>query len=369
LLILIYSLTQQALWVSLVLITQFVAKILAGPLLATWSDTQDRKRVMIIADVGRAILVALIPLIGTQSLPILLVLVFCVEVLTSLFTPAANAAIPDLVQQDRLDEANGLMDFARRFSDVAFVGAAGVLVGSIGPAFAFYFDALTYLASSLLLFGLPSLASKESGHAGFWVRAREGVRFLWENRTIRITVGLLFVAASFGSVEGTLGVVLANKVLKVGATGFGIMEATMSVGSIIGALIVGQLVARISRERLFLLALLIFGLFEASVGFLPIFAWVLVAFLASGVFNLLFIVPARSILQSNAPTAIRGRLFAAFFAVMDSAQIIGALLGGLLEPLLGTPGVFILAGLLVSLAAGIVYLWGGIPRPNTPSPV
>jgi MFS family permease len=254
------------------------------------------------------------------------------------------------------------MVFARRFSDVAFVGVAGVLVASIGPAFAFYFDALTYLASALLLVGLPSLAPKESGNAGFWARAREGVRFLWENRTIRATVGLLFTAACFGSVEGTLGVVLANKVLKVGPTGFGLIEATMAAGSIIGALIVGQIVTRIPRERLFLLGLLGFGLFEASIGLFTVFIWVLVAFMVSGVFNQLFIVPARSILQSQAPREIRGRLFAAFFAVIDSAQIIGALLGGLLEPPLGTPGVFILAGLMVSLATSVVYLRGGIPQ-------
>ncbi|MBF6594652.1 MAG: MFS transporter [Thermaceae bacterium] len=362
LLTLIYLLTHEAIWVSLVLGVQLLSSLIAGPLLAAWSDTQDRKRVMVLADIGRAILVPLIPLLGVHSLPLLLLLVGLVEVLTSMFEPASNAAVPDLVPEAQLDEANGLMYFASRFSEVAFVGLAGVLVAAVGAPFAFYFDALTYVASALFLLGLPELSSQASGKADYWERAREGVRFLWANPTVRVTVGLLFTAACFGSVEGVLGVVLANKVLGVGASGFGAMEAALALGAVLATLVFGKLTQRFRRERLFMWALGGFGLLEVSIGALPVFAWVLAAFFFSGLFNSLFIVPARSILQTNAQPEIRGRLFAAFGAVMNSAVLIGAMLGGLTEPWLGSPRVFLLAGLLVCLAVGVVALRGGIPQ-------
>lgn len=367
LLSLIYALTQDAIWVSLVLAAQLVASMVAGPLLAPWADTQDRKRVMILSDISRAALVLLIPLIGVKALPLLLMLVFLIEVFTRLFVPAANASIPDLVPQDRLDQANGLMEFAYRFSEVAFLGLAGVLVATVGPIWAFYFDALTYAVSALLLLGLPSLKAQATGQAGYWNRAKEGVRFLWENRTVRVTVGLLFTAACFGSVEGVLAVVLANKVLGVGPGGFAAMETSMALGVVLTTLLAAQTIRRVPRERMFLLALALFGLVEFSIGLFPIFAWVLIGVFLMGACNMLFIIPARSILQSNAPSEIRGRLFAAFAAVMDTAQLIGAFLAGLLEPVLGTPMVFILAGVLVMVAATLVLLRGGIPQ-SKPSP-
>ena len=364
LLTLVFLLTHQALWVSLTLTAQFVARIIAGPLLAAWSDTQDRKRVMVVADLGRAVLVPLIPLLGAHSLPLLLVLVFLIETLTALFDPAANASVPDLVPADKLDEANGLVEFTQRFAEVAFLGLAGVLVAATGASVAFYLDAFTYLISALFLLGLPNLAPEATGNAGYWERAREGVRFLWENRTVRVTVGLLFTAACFGSVEGVLMVVFANKVLGVGASGFGVIEAALALGAVLTTIGFGRLSGRVPRERLFLLGIVAFGLFQASIGALPVFAWTLAAFFFSGVFNTLFIVPARSILQSSAQPEIRGRLFAAFRAVMAGAQIIGAALAGLAEPSLGSPLVFIVAGVLVSASAAVM-LRGGIPAAKT----
>lgn len=361
LLTLMYLLTREAAWVSLTLVAQFVARIVAGPLLATWADTQDRRRVMILADLGRAALVPLIPLLGGKFLLVILGLVFLVETLTTLFDPAANASIPDLVPAERLDEANGLMAFTQRFAEVAFLGVAGVLVATVGAAIAFYFDAITYAISALLLLGLPRLAPEATGSAGYWLRAREGVRFLWSNPAIRTTVGLLFTAACFGSVEGVLMVIFANKVLGVGAAGFGVIESAMALGVMLTTLGFGGLSGRVPRERLFLLGLAAFGILEASIGALPVFAWTLIAFFFSGVANTLFIIPARSILQSNTPSEIRGRVFAAFQAVMAAAQIIGAALAGLAEPHLGAPLVFLLAGLLVSASVVGVALRGGIP--------
>jgi hypothetical protein len=77
-----------------------------------------------------------------------------------------------------------------------------------------------------------------------------------------------------------------------------------------------------------------------------------------------FIVPARSILQLNTPAHLRTRTFAAFGAVMNTAVIIGTMLGGTLEKPLGTPAVFVLAGTMVSAVALAVLLRGGIPSPS-----
>ena len=120
----------------------------------------------------------------------------------------------------------------------------------------------------------------------------------------------------------------------------------------------------LTAVSLFLLALFLFGVFEASVGLFPVYAWVLAAFFVSGFLNMAFIVPARSILQLNTPQEMRGRIFAAFSAVMNAAVLLGTMWGGALEEPLGAPRVFLLAGAMVALAAGYALLTGGIPAPK-----
>ncbi len=366
LLVLVYLLTENALWVSLVLGVQLLGTVVFSPLLSAWADTQDRKALLVWSDLLRAPLVALIPLLGAKSLPFLLLLVLLIELLRDLHDPIQNAVVPDLVPQEEVDEANSLVLLADRLSEVLFVGAAGVLVAAVGPAFAFYLDAATYLASGLLLLGLPPLKPAHLPRAGFFARVKEGLGHLYRQPAIRRAVGTLFMAAAFGSVETALGVVLAIKWLGVGSAGFGLMEAAMALGAILGGLAMPKLLGRIPRERLFLYGLFLFGLFEASVGLFPWFAWVVLAFFLGGFLNMTFIVPARSILQLNTPQEMRGRIFAAFSAVMNSAVLIGTMLGGALEGLIGAPMVFLLAGVMVSLAAGYTLLTGGIPAPQTP---
>jgi len=170
----------------------------------------------------------------------------------------------------------------------------------------------------------------------------------------------------FGSVESVLGVVLAVSVLKAGSTGFGVLEGTLALGAVLGTLIAPMLGARVPREWLFLLSLLAFGLVEASLGMVPIFAWAAVVYLLSGVLNMLFLIPARTLLQLHTPPQLRARVFAAFGAVMQGAVAVGALLGGALVNPLGAPLVFILAGLAV---AGICLVVALRARSRAASPI
>jgi MFS family permease len=345
LMVLVYSLTEEALWVSLTLGIQLVTSVVVGPLLSTWSDAQERRKLLVITDLLRAPLVLLIPLVGIKSLAVLMILVVAMEFLRILHDPVIWAVVPELVSEEEMDSANSLMLFTGRFAEVVFVGLAGLLVAAVGPGPAFWIDAATFLTSGLLVLGLPRIESDQKGDSGYWSRVRGGIDHILKNPSIRRTVGTLFTAAMFGSVEAVLGVVLAVSILKVGSSGFGVMEAAMALGAILGTLIVPQISSRIGREKLFLMGLLSFGLFEASIGFFPKFSWVLVAFFFSGVLNMAFMVPARSILQLHTPSELRTRTFAAFGAVMNTAVLVGTMLGGALEEPFGVPFIFILAGL------------------------
>jgi len=357
-----YQETQNALWVSLILGAQFLAKAVLGPLLGPLADRYDRKTLMVISNLVRAFLVACIPLFAMGSMPLLMVLAFLMAVFESIYYSASNSAVPDLVSKSELDSANSLITFVDRFADVSFVALAGVLVAGVGPAPAFWIDVVSYLIAAAFLVFLPTLPGK-AGKGNYFAAVAEGLRPLWQNPVLRRTVGTLALAAAFGSVEAALGIVYAIGALKIGVQGFGVLEALMAAGAVLGALITPFLIGRLSRETVFLMGLGIWGLFLASTGLFPFPLWAGIAMVAMGLLNSMFIVPARSIVQTAAPPELRGRILAAFGSTMQSAVLIGTFLAGVLEPRLGVLAVLILSGTAVSLAVLVVYVRGGIPTP------
>lgn len=359
-----YQESQNAVWVSLILGAQFLASALLGPLLGPLADRYDRRNLMVLSDLARALLVACIPLFAMGSMPLLMVIAFLMAAFESVHYSASNSAIPDMVPDSALDGANGLMTFVSRFADVAFVALAGVLVAGVGPAPAFWIDATSYLIAAGFLTFLPPLRGK-AGKGNYFAAVAEGLRPLWQNPILSRTIGTLALAAAFGSVEAALGIVYAVGALKIGVQGFGVLEGLMAGGAILGLLVTMPLIKRLSRETVFLMGLATWGLFLASIGLFPFPVWAGVAMVALGILNTMFIVPARSIIQLAAPAELRGRIMAAFGATMQSAVLIGTFLAGVLEPRLGVLMVMYLSGIAVFLAAFTVFLWGGIPRQSS----
>ncbi len=360
LMVLVYTLTESAGTVALIMSAELVVSAVFAPVLTAWADTLERRRVLVGVQLGQAALVIWIPIIGERSLLLLWLLVFAVQVLQSVERPLIAAATPELVPESSLDHANGLISFAERFSEVAFVGLAGLLVAAVGPEPAFYIDAVTFVTSATLLSGLPSLRPPQTDSNGYWGRVVEGYRYLLSVVPLRRTTLALASAALFGSVENVLGVVLALGVLKVGSAGYGVIEMAMAAGAVAGALLIASLLDRYRRGRVFLISMLVFGFFIASVGAWPIFWWVMVAYFLSGLLNMGFLIPARGILQTHTPPELRARIFGAVGSAAQTAVLVGVVFGGAIADVIGVTTTYLLAGIWVSLVALAMSLTGGL---------
>lgn len=349
-------------WTGLLISAQLFSRVILGPLLGPFVDRNDRRLIMLYSDLVCAALVALIPLLGIRSLGALIVLTVLVAATDALRYPALNSAVADLVPESSLDQANSLLLLTNRVAEIGFVALAGLLVAGVGFAPAFYIDAFSYLVSALYLLRLSALKPKPSPRRRYLTALLEGFRPLWHNRTLRYSVSSITVAALFGSAEAVLGYVLAVEVLKIGVQGFGVMEALTAAGALLGFLWVPRITRRMARERLFLLALMAFGLVYASMGAFPHPIWVGMASFLFGVANAGFIVPMRSILQLAAPADQRGRILGTFISLTDAGQIGGASLGAGLAAGLGVTGAVMFCGLAVTAVAVGVVLLGGIPQ-------
>ncbi len=174
--------------VSAVLAARALPVLLLGPWAGQLADRFDRKRLMIMMDGVRAILIALIPAAMNLNFLVLLVLALLATSATITFNPARSAVLPDLVPESLLGSANALIVMAERTSEVLAFGAAGILIVLAGVAPLFTVDAATFILSAVVLGSIefPSqLRRSEPGSAGkVATQFRDGLAFIAANREL-----------------------------------------------------------------------------------------------------------------------------------------------------------------------------------------
>jgi MFS family permease len=126
--------------------------LLFSLLVGHWVEGREHRRIMIPADIARAVLLAVIPVAsfgGWLSIPLLAIVAFLSGVAGVFFEIAGFAYVPSVVDTDDLPAANRAVQGSSTVAEVAGPGLAGLLVQAVGPAFAIAADALSYLASAI----------------------------------------------------------------------------------------------------------------------------------------------------------------------------------------------------------------------------
>src|SRR6266498_3809288 len=192
------------------------------------SDRLDRRSLMLCADIGRAVIMAIVALYGVG---------------TAFFTPAFEAIVPDIVPAADLAAANSLDQFVRPIAlRLAGPALGGALVAGVGTRAAFALDAGSFVASTIAIFLMRPPAHARSEHAESSVRAvKEGLHFV--RRRVWLWGTLLSAAVAYlafmGPAEVLLPYVVKNE-LHASASDLGLVFAAGGVGAIGAALFMGQ---------------------------------------------------------------------------------------------------------------------------------
>ncbi len=163
--LLVLEATGSVVSMGLVSATGVAAQVATSLFSGALVDCIDRRRLMILCDVGRTLAYGLVPLcwsLGFHSLPLILFMTAVAGALGNLFGVANIAALPDIVDKERLHEANGRLALSQALAYVLGPLLAGVVAAHSGPVAALTIDATTFLVSaaslSFLSFGRGHLA-------------------------------------------------------------------------------------------------------------------------------------------------------------------------------------------------------------------
>lgn len=320
--------------------------LLLSLFVGVWVDRLPRRPLLIEADLGRALLLAVIPLtaaLGVLRLEILEVVAFLAGTLTVLFDIAMTSYVPVLVSREELMRANAQLQFGGSAMRVASPGVAGWLVQVIGAPFAITADAVSFLASAAMLGRIVAperTAYVHGDRRSIWREIGEGLRVVWEDTILRPMVVSTAIGSFGGGIMGAVYVLYVTRELGITPTTFGLILASGGLASVLGAGLAGTLGRRAGPGVALTLGQLLVALGAAVVpltGLRPDLALALLVLgqvLFSGGLTI-FSINQISLRQAITPPGLLGRVNATRRTSVFGIIPIGALLGGFLGTALG----------------------------------
>ena len=360
--LLVYELSGSARLLALVALAQVAPRVILAPVAGLLVDRVDRRRLMIAADIERLLLVLLVPLcVAAWQVAVLAI---GIAVGNAVARPAELAAVPSVAGEGRLVAALSLIQVTNAIIRVVIPAAGAGIVATTGPGPAFWLQALCFLGSLAALRRLVVPWSPDPRQAGEGLLAT-ATADLWAGlraiRDVPIIRGITASEALWQLVTGALvvtAVVYTQETLDLGNradAAFALMTTSISAGAVFGALVAHRLEGRIGRARL--MAIGYVGpafLIVAALGVpLPV---VYLAWFALGLADAWAVISFQAYLAEAVAEELRGRVYAAWGAVVALAGAAGYALMGVVTPWLGAERTFGAVGLIVGLG-GPLLLW------------
>jgi MFS transporter, NRE family, putaive nickel resistance protein len=340
------------------------------------ADRFSRKKILIAADLLRFGLLALFPFV-TAVWQIYL-MIFAINAVTAFFGPTFEASIPTVVGEDQYVKAVSLSRVAVDVEAVAAPAVAALLVALLGLRWVFWFDALTYLVSALLVFfaTVPSVAKTQIrlSFRSFMAELTTGTRILLREPSLRQALTLSIAEATAGAAAIVATVSYVRDVLGRGETTFAFTMAVLGFGSSITAIFLGRATGRYERgardkavlhgrRHRWSARALIAGGMVLSLILLPdflrpplfIFAFL---WLLNGAGQALIAIASSTLLAEHTVEAERGRAYAAHFALTHFFWLLSYPAIGHAAANWGAPKTFSAAGFLCLAVTILAFLIG-----------
>jgi MFS family permease len=375
-------------WVSAIMIASTIPAILFGAFAGVYVDRWNKKLVLVSTNVVRGLLVLVVPVllwlshgVVVAKLPlgfeILLLITFLTSTFGQFFSPAEQATISTIVEKQDLLSANSLYTTTAMGSLVVgfavgepVLGLADTVATRFGLGVNIGQELVvggSYIIAGLLLLLLRVHEPPQTKGAEVHVieDIKEGIRYLGTNRSIRVAMIQLVTLFSVFASMSIIVVRLAELIPEIKASQFGFLLATGGIGMGIGAFLLSYLGKILDHDRLAMFGSIGVAATLAGMSFFTHNLWVTVSMIIlMGVFGALIAIPMQTVIQSETPPEMRGKVFGLQNNGTNIALSLPLALTGVAETMIGVPNV--LLGLSAAVVLLTIFLYGN--RSTDPQP-
>lgn len=330
--------------------------VILGLFAGVWVDRVRRRPLLVLADAGRAVLLLVVAAAAFAHLlhiNHLYLVVFLIGTLTILYNIANDAYVPSVVRRERLVEANSTLSASESMAESISPGLGGVLVQWLGAPLTLLLDALSYLASAVLIGSIrvqEVAAAPPNDEPDMRQEIRAGLRQLWGNEWLRPLIGSAGTFAFFGGFYAALYSLYAINQLGLSPAVVGILIGTGGIGSFVGAFLLPRLHSRWSVGRILIGSAFVYALINLTTPLAGVVGskvaaavCLLTGQILGDVFGTIYRVSELSLRQAHTPDHLLGRVNGSFSVVVQTIGILGIFLGGLIGEWLGMLPAFIIA--------------------------
>lgn len=371
----ISQLSKDPIAVSIVGGVRFVAVLCFSLIGGLVADRYDRRKILFVTQATAmliAVLLGLLTLSGEIQLWHIYLLTGIQAAAMAFDLPARQALVPNLIPRDILPSAFSLQSIA--FNTGAIVGPAmsGIVIGYLGQEYAYFINAVTFLAVIFALIALGNVPQQQSksqaGLRAALIDIRDGLRFIRHQPLILSTMILDFIATFFSSAS-TLLPYFAQNVIHVGEVAYGWLAAAPSIGAVLVGLIVSQY-SHIRRQGPLLLgAVIVFGIATILFGFSRLYALIFLALALTGAADSVSTIIRNTIRQLNTPDSMRGRMTGINQIFFMGGPQLGEIEAGAIAQFFGVPFAIISGGVGTILGVWLVAsIWPSLTSYNGDEP-
>jgi MFS family permease len=340
--------------------SRYIPVVIVSLFAGVWLDRRRRRPALIASNLGRAVLIGMIPVayaLGALSIWLLCLLCIVTGALTVIFDVGLLSYVPSLVERRHLAESNGKLQTSWSLAGIVGPGAGGLLVGLLSAPVTLAVDAVSFLVSALSLMAVRKPEPEPNQAAAKMpVRAsiKEGLATVFGSRLLR---SLLTQSATFNLFQNaliTVFLVYAVRVLGLSPTQLGVVVASMSVGALVGAFSTHRITKAVGLGRTLRITTIGVGLAPLLLvlpsGSSILAIGTLMASQAIYGFGLVvYNVNTVTLRQTVTPNRLLGRMNASYRLLLFGTIPVGAILGGALGEVAGLrPAMIVTVTLLMS---------------------
>lgn len=357
--LLVASQTSDPFLVSMAVLSEYLPTLLFGVLGGTVADRFDRRRMVIVVDLARALaLVVLVATIvaGAISIAVVLVILFILGTAETFADSASSTLLPGLVDRADLGLANARMQGAFLLTNQLVAPPIGAFLFAVGMGLPFAANAACFALGAVLISRVVTSARSER-REGSSLRAEmgEGIRWLLAHppmRTLALTIFTFNVA--FGAAWSVL-VLYASERLGMGPVGFGLLTTAVAIGGIIGTFLYGRLDRRFSLGDIMRTGLLIETATHLSLAITTLPAVALATMVVFGAHEFVWGTTSETVRQRAVPDELLGRVTGVYRVAIMGGLVIGTPIGGLLAGTFGITAPFWFG--FIGSALLVLILW------------
>jgi len=339
-----YQLSHSSLIVGLLSLSEVIPYLLVGFLGGALADAVDRRRLVLLGEVGLALCSGLLVFNSSLSDPqlwALFVVSFLMAALGALQRPSLDALLPRVVDRADISAATALRSLGSNVGQVAGPALAGVLIAAIGLSGVYGLDVATFAVSLVALWRMAAVPPPPDAEPPSLARIVEGFRYARSRQDLLGTYVVDMAAMFFGMPEALFPQLAA----RLGGPGvLGLLFAAPAVGSLVVSATAGW-ANRLRRQgRAVVLAAGSWGIAVIALGLAPSVWWAFAALVVAGAFDMVSGLMRSTMWNQSIPDSLRGRLAGIELVSFTSGPALGNLESGIVETLGGLPFAIISGG-------------------------